>query len=186
MIKNLPDRIFLCGFMGAGKSTIGQRLAEKLSLPFLDLDQLIEKKAGQSITDIFVKEGERVFRTLERESLLEVIRNCKGIVALGGGTFQNQHMVDHVKVNGLLIFIETPFSVILERIRDNPDRPLLLKEDGSLKDEDTLTKELNSLYRQRLGYYEQAELRLSPGENEPAEQMVDRLIKKIRYHVAHH
>ena len=186
MIKNLPSRIFLCGFMGAGKTTIGRQLAQNLSVSFLDLDEHIEEEEGKSISDIFEEQGEAAFRKLERNAILEVIRNFKGVVALGGGALQNQHITDHIKVNGLLIFIQTPFSVILERIMTKPHRPLLLNEEGSLKNEEILKKELNTLYKKRLPLYEQAELKISGEKAEDEKVAVDRLLKKIRYHVSHY
>lgn len=186
MINNLPDRIFLCGFMGAGKSTIGKRLAEKLDVPFWDLDDYIEKEAGKNIPQIFKENGEPEFRNLERQSLLKVIRNYQGIIALGGGSLQNQHMVDHVKLNGLLVFIETPFSIILERITKQNNRPLLLNEQGTLKDKEILEEELKTLYEQRLPYYQQAELTIVNDEKQTTENMVGSLIKKIEYHVSHY
>lgn len=186
MIKNLPDRIFLCGFMGAGKSTLGEELAKKLSLSFLDLDTSIAREAGKSIPEIFDTEGEEAFRSLEMKLLLDVIRNYKGVVALGGGSLQNQHLLDHLKVNGLLIFIETPFSVILERIGNDKNRPLLLREDGSLKEKDILHKELKTLYDRRLPYYEQAELKLKCDGEQTTDELVATLIKKIGYHVSHY
>lgn len=185
MIKNLPDRIFLCGFMGAGKSTIGRELAQKLSISFLDLDNLIEEEAGKSIPEIFKSGEESAFRKLERRCLLDVIRNHRGIVALGGGALQNQHVVDHIKVNGLLIFIETPFSVILQRIIKETNRPLLLDEEGLIKNREILKKQLKTLYEQRLPFYEQAELKITGGGDSNMEQTVRRLIKKIQYHVSH-
>jgi shikimate kinase len=172
--------------MGAGKSTLGQELAVKLSQPFLDLDDYIEEKSGKSISDIFDQDGEMAFRKLERKYLLEVIRKFEGVVALGGGTLQNQHIVDHIKVNGLLIFIETPISVILERIQNNPVRPLLLKEDGSIKKKETLFEELDLLYKKRLPLYEQAELKIATGDEADSEETIKKLIKKIRYHVTHY
>lgn len=186
MIKNLPNRIFLCGFMGAGKSTIGEQLAEELSVAFLDLDTSIEKKAGMNITEIFEKEGEETFRRLEKKCILNAIRNYEGVVALGGGALQNQHLLDHIKVNGLLIFIETPFSVILERISEQKDRPLLLAEDGSIKDKEKLKEELTTLYEQRLPLYEQAELKLECTGDQTIDEAVQTLIKKIGYHVSHY
>jgi len=161
-------------------------MAEKLSLPFLDLDERIEQEAGKSIAEIFEEERESAFRKMERDALLDVVRNFKGVVALGGGTLQNQHIVDHIKVNGLLIFIETPFSVIFQRIMNEPHRPLLLDEEGSLKDKEVLKKQLNSLYRKRLPFYEQAELKISGEVAAASEGVVDRLLKKIRYHVSHY
>lgn len=172
--------------MGAGKSTVGKSLAEQLSIPFLDLDDHIENAADKKINDIFKESGEEAFRKLERSSVLDVIRNFRGVVALGGGTLQNQHLVDHIKLNGLLVFIETPFSVILKRLTTDNKRPLLLNEEGSRKEKDILENELKALYEQRLSYYRQAELNIEYAEDESVGNMVDRLIKKIRYHVSHY
>ncbi len=185
MISNLPDRIFLCGFMGAGKSLIGHKLAEKLERTFLDLDDKIEEKAGQSIPEIFDETGEAGFRTLERRALQEVIREFEGVVALGGGSLQNQHMVDHIKLNGLLVFIETPISVILDRISEDQNRPLLLDEEGNPKDRAQLKEELTALYEQRLPLYQQAVITIS-NEGQNPDKIVQTLLKKIRNHVEYY
>lgn len=186
MISNLPDRIFLCGFMGAGKSTIGRKLSEKLDLDFLDLDEKIEDMAGQSIPEIFEESGENVFRTIERRALLEVVREYEGIVALGGGSVQNQHMLDHLKLNGLLVFVETPIRVILDRISEAENRPLLLDEQGNSKDKETLEQELSELYEDRLPLYKQAVLTITNDGSQTPEQLVETLIKKIRNHVEYY
>lgn len=186
MIANLPERIFLCGFMGAGKSTVGRQLAEKLELEFLDLDDKIEEKAGRSIPEIFAESGESGFRTIERRAVLEVVREFEGVVALGGGSVQNQHMLDHLKLNGLLVFIETPIPVILERISEDENRPLLLDKDGNPKDNEALKQELTALYEERLPLYEQAIISIqNDGSRSPAE-LVETLLKKIRNHVEYH
>lgn len=186
MMKNLPERIFLCGFMGAGKSTVGKKLADRLEMTFLDLDEYIEHKAGKSIPEIFDNEGEKKFRKTERECILEIIRTYQGVIALGGGSLHNQHMVDHIKLNGLLIFIETPFSVILNRISQNKNRPLLLNEEGSVKEKDLLEKELSALYEERLPLYRQAELTVADDGERNIETLVDNLTNKIKYHVSHY
>jgi shikimate kinase len=186
MITNLPNIIFLCGFMGAGKSTIGEKLAHTLEVSYRDIDDIIEEKAAKPIRAIFEDSGEAEFRKIERRTLLQVIRDYVGILSLGGGSLQNQHIVDHVKHNGLLIFIDTPFSVILDRIIADQDRPLLLDESGEPKDRSVLENELKKLYRKRLPFYKQAKIIISnPGTHSP-EQLVKKLIKKIRNHVAHH
>lgn len=183
MIKNVPELIFLSGFMGAGKSVIGRQLADELDRPFLDLDDKIEKKAGQPIPEIFEESGESGFRTIERKAVLEVIREDIGIVALGGGSLQNQHLLDHIKLNGLLIFIETPISVILDRISEDKNRPLLLGEDDNLKDRGQLKEDLSTLYEERLPLYEQAVLRVTNDGSKSIEQIVEKLLKKIKNHV---
>ena len=186
MITNLPDRIFLCGFMGAGKSTIGRSLAEKLAQKFIDLDQFIEHEEGVSISEMFKNDGEEAFRKAERSAILKVIRKFKGVVALGGGSLQNQHMVDHIKLNGLLIFIETPFSVIFERIGKDTKRPLLLDDGGNPKDEDILKKELKELYQQRRPLYEQSVISIDSSNFDSVDTLSDKLIRKIKNHVSHH
>jgi shikimate kinase len=186
MNKALPERIFIGGFMGAGKSTIGKALAQKLDRPFHDLDDYIEKQAGKCISLIFEEEGEQVFREKEKAALLDAIRNKNGIFALGGGTLQNQHIVDHIKVNGLLIFIDVPLDALLSRILDDKHRPLLLDKDGNIKPKSLLKNELQSLYEQRLPFYEQAEMTLDKTGNASANELAIRLVKKIKYHVALH
>ena len=186
MISNLPDRIFLCGFMGAGKSTIGKKIAERLELTFLDLDDYIEHEAGKNIPAIFEERGEQAFRKAERKCILEVVRTFEGVVALGGGSLQNQHMVDHIKLNGLLVFIETPISVILERINEDTNRPLLLNKDGTVKEKEMLEKELSALYDKRLPLYRQAELTVTDDGEKNIETLVDNLLNKIKYHVSHY
>lgn len=186
MISNLPERIFLCGFMGAGKSVIGQKLADRLELPFLDLDDKIEEKSEKSIPEIFETMGEAKFRIVERKALLEVIREFEGVVALGGGTIQNQHLLDHIKLNGLLIFIETPVSVILDRISEDKNRPLLLDEQGNPKNYEQLRKDLTTLYEERLPLYEQAVLTVVNDGSKSPEQLVETLLKKIKNHVEYY
>lgn len=185
-IKNLPERIFLCGFMGAGKSVIGQKLADKLDRPFLDLDDKVEEKSEKSIPEIFETMGEAEFRIIERRALLEVIREFEGVVALGGGSIQNQHLLDHLKLNGLLIFIETPVSVILDRISEDENRPLLLDEQGNPKEKEQLKEDLTTLYEDRLPLYEQAVLTLKNDGSQPPEQLVETLLKKIKNHVEYY
>lgn len=186
MIAKLPDRIFLTGFMGAGKSIIGRQLAGRLELPFLDLDDKIIQKAGRSIPEIFDELGEPEFRSIEKEAVLEITRKFKGVVALGGGSLQNQHLVDHIKLSGLLIFIETPVSVILDRIMENKDRPLLLDENGNQKDEETLRRQMKTLYEERLPFYEQAVIRIINDGSKSPEQVVEKLLKKIKNHVEYY
>ncbi len=172
--------------MGAGKSTIGSMLSDRLDMPFLDLDDYIEEEAGKEIPNIFKEDGEPTFRKIERKCILDVIKKYEGVVALGGGSLQNQHIVDHIKLNGLLIFIDTPFSLILNRITEESKRPLLLNEQGTVKKKEILEKELSTLYEQRLPFYQQAELSIADSERKTAESMVNSLIKKIKNHVSYY
>ncbi|TYP94927.1 shikimate kinase [Fodinibius salinus] len=183
MIPNVPDRIFLSGFMGAGKSTVGRLLAEELEQSFVDLDDKIEEQDGRTIPAIFEESREAAFRRIERGALMEVVRNFEGIVALGGGSLQNQHIVDHLKLNGLLIFIKTPISVILRRISDDEHRPLLTDDDGRPKDKKTLREELQKKYDQRAPLYKQAVITIEDNGNCTPQVLAKKLVKKIRNHV---
>ncbi len=186
MNRTLPERTFICGFMGAGKSTIGSALAKGLEQPFHDLDAFIEARAGQTIPAIFEAGGEDGFRRRERAALLDLIRQKKGVIALGGGTLQNQHLTDHVKVNGLLVFIDTPMDVIVNRISGDKNRPMLLDENGEPKPQKVLKEELQHLYNQRFPFYEQAEVAISGADFSAVDNLVEHLLKKIKYHVALH
>lgn len=186
MNRALPERIFICGFMGTGKTTVGKQLASKLDMPFHDLDAHVENQVGQTIADIFEAYGEEEFRKKEKAALLNIIRTKKGVVALGGGSLHNQHLVDHIKVNGLLVFINTPMEEIVERISSHKNRPLLLDEKGEMKPKPVLQKQMQQLYEERLIFYEQAEVTIHAQQYESMSALVNQLAKKIRYHVALH
>lgn len=183
MISNIPDLIFLSGFMGAGKSTVGRLLAEELEQPFVDLDDRIEEKTGRAIPVIFKESGEAAFRTTERHALMEIVCNFQGIVALGGGSLQNQHLTDHLKLNGLLIFINTPISVILERISEDEHRPLLTDDDGCPKDKKTLRQELQKRYAKREPLYKQAVITIEDNGDRTPQSLATELVTKINNHV---
>lgn len=184
MITNLPNIIFLCGFMGAGKSTLGKKLARNLELPYRDLDDWIEEQENRSIRQIFEEFDESVFRKIERRYLLELIRDYEGVLSLGGGSIHDQHILDQMKMNGLLIFIETPFPIILDRILSERDRPLLLDEDGEPKERLVAENDLKELYESRLPYYEQSEIHISNPDDRFPGETVKELVKKIKNHVA--
>lgn len=118
--------VFLLGFMGSGKTYWGKRLAERLERPFLDLDSMVEEKAGKSIASIFSNLGESGFRNLEREVLHAVLQYPAAIVATGGGTpcfFDN---LDWINAHGKSIYLKTPASVLAERLKQETGiRPLL-------------------------------------------------------------
>ena len=119
--KNKP--VFLCGFMGCGKSTIGKTLAKKLGREFVDLDSYIEKREGMTIPEIFAQKGEPYFRDLESEAL-RTLPATVGVVATGGGTLLRRENGDLAKSLGTSVFIDTPFALCYDRIKDDPHRPI--------------------------------------------------------------
>ncbi len=182
-LKKFDGSIYICGFMATGKSTIGRLIAKELEKPFLDLDTVILNKEGCSISEIFRKYGEEYFREKEFEALLELTRNFKGVVALGGGALQNQQVVDHLKVHGLLVYIKTPLDIIVERVLRNTKRPIVLNNEGKIKPKETLFKELKALYLSRNPLYEQAQIKIESSGLESKEGQAKLLIEKLKRYV---
>lgn len=180
----LPEQIFLCGFMGTGKTAAGKRLASALDMPFIDLDDRIEKNYARTIPQIFKEEGEAAFREYEKETLSQLLQGEEAVIALGGGALHNQQMIDQIKSNGGLVFIETPFSVIFERIYNATGRPLLLNDKGIPKEREVLAEELGQLYKKRLPFYRQAHITVKVGPDKDIEWLVTKLIKQIGEYVA--
>lgn len=173
----LRKPIFLCGMMGSGKSTVGRKLAAELNVPFCDLDVLIIEKTGLSIPEIFEQKGESGFRSQERSLLIRESQYFKGVMALGGGSLQNQHIVDHLKIYGWLIFLDVPHSVISKRVAGDANRPML--KTGSTKQEETNGRlKIETLLKQRLPLYRQAEITVS-ADDRPADEIVHEIIKKL-------
>ncbi len=119
-------RIFLIGFMGCGKSTIGKKLAKTLSCKFIDLDKYIERKTGESIQQIFKEKGEKYFRVLETESLMEICKSDNLVIATGGGTpcfFDNmQRILD----KGICIYLKMEANNLVKRLsKEKSKRPLI-------------------------------------------------------------
>lgn len=182
-LDTFKGSIFLCGFMGAGKTTIGKALSQITGLNFKDLDEVIEEGTGREIPVIFEQFGEKKFREIEWNTLKTLSQNYRGIVALGGGSLQNQQVVDHLKLHGLLIFIETPLNVLLERITKNMHRPLLLDKSGKMKEKEVLEKELSALYNERLDFYRQSQITIQTEVYKSVAETAAELKKKILHHV---
>lgn len=155
-MKKLNRSIFLCGMMGSGKSTIGKLLATELEIPFRDLDDLVQDKMNMSIPEIFKNLGEQVFRETEKNILVEQSQTNNGILALGGGSLQNQHLTDHVKLQGWLVFLDTPISTLVKRLKKSTNRPIINSASTS-----QLENRLNQLMEERLPLYSQAHITIN-------------------------
>jgi shikimate kinase len=125
--ENPPKNIVLIGFMGSGKSTVGRELHQRLGYPLVDMDQVIEQRAGKPITAIFAEDGEEVFREMETRLLeeLSVADGQRRIISTGGGVVgreENRALLKHL---GYVVWLHAPLPVILERTARNRERPLL-------------------------------------------------------------
>jgi shikimate kinase len=125
-----PRSIVLVGMMGVGKSSVGRRLAGRLSIPFVDADTEIEKAAGMSIAEIFARHGEPYFRSGEARVIARLLESGPQVLATGGGAFMNADTQALIKVKGISIWLRAEFDVLLRRTgKRRSDRPLLQTDD---------------------------------------------------------
>ena len=117
--------IFLIGFMGAGKSTMSDYLKNALAMDVVEMDQCIVERQGMSISDIFETYGEEYFRELETNLLIEMQSRSNVVVSCGGGVPMRERNVAEMKKNGRVVLLTAKPETILERVKDNHDRPLL-------------------------------------------------------------
>jgi len=125
--------IVLVGMMGAGKSSIGRRLAQRLDIPFVDADTEIEIAAGMSIADIFASRGEPEFRSGEARVIARLLDGGVQVVATGGGAFMNAETRAAIKAKGISVWLKADFDVLMRRIKRRNDRPLLKTDDPATK-----------------------------------------------------
>jgi shikimate kinase len=124
-----PRTVTLVGMMGAGKSSIGRRLALRLGIPFVDADVEIEKAAGMTINDIFAVRGEVEFRAGEARVILRLLESGPQVLATGGGAFTNPDTRTAIGAKGISIWLKAEFDVLMKRIKRRHDRPLLKTDD---------------------------------------------------------
>ena len=121
----MPNLIII-GPPGAGKSSVGRQLGKVMQIPFSDTDKIIEERAGKKIAEIFLEDGEQIFRKIEREVVLEEIAKEEGILALGGGSILDAEVDDELsRLKSRVIYLEVSISNAAPRVGFNKDRPLL-------------------------------------------------------------
>lgn len=160
--------IFLVGFMGSGKTTVGRKLAKKLNYRFQDLDDLIEMRAGRTISAIFAHHGEAYFRELEREALKDCRLMKRTVVALGGGAFVSDINREILGGKGPTVWLDCPLDVCLARLAGDRSRPLLASD-----------IDLISLYEVRRAAYEKASIVVQSGGKHP-EEIAREIIEALR------
>jgi shikimate kinase len=158
-LKRTPG-IYLVGFMGSGKSTIGRVLADELGWSFSDLDEAIERTEGVTIAHIFDELGEPVFRQIEAAALRRHVQSVQSgrphVISLGGGAIVSEENFELVSNNGVTVWIDCPFSIIERRVAQQTHRPLARDPDR-----------LRDLFDTRLPAYERAHYRVDAAEDDP-------------------
>ena len=147
--KNLT----LTGMMGVGKSTIGKKLAKRLSYNFIDIDGLIEAKEESSINLIFKKKSENYFRKVEKEITLQELKKHNSVISLGGGAFLNKLVRISTKKTSISFWLDVNPDLLIKRLSKNKKRPLLYKKNIN----DTIKK----IYLERKKIYSQADFRIN-------------------------
>jgi shikimate kinase len=161
--------IVLVGLMGAGKTSVGRRLAEKLDIPFVDADHEIELAAGKSITEIFADHGEDYFREGERRVITRLLENGLQVLATGGGAFMNDETRARIKENAVSLWLKADLEILLKRVTKRNDRPLLKDDPEGV---------MRALMTKRYPIYAEANITVESRDVQHG-QMVNDVIKAI-------
>ncbi|MDE3180735.1 MAG: shikimate kinase [Acidobacteriota bacterium] len=166
MGRNRSKLVYLVGFMGCGKSTVGELLAREAGRPFIDLDATIEAGQGVTIREIFERDGEHFFRQLEHAALTEASKAGSAIIALGGGTWVQQPNIDFIQsTGGATVWLDCDLEELWRRCEGISNRPLFQSPESFAE-----------LFRQRVPYYQLADFRVPAGGAAPGE-IVKRILR---------
>lgn len=162
------ERIYLVGFMGSGKSTVGRELSLKLRCLFLDLDSEIERAESMPVREIFSQFGEPRFRELERQHLSRLASAPGAVIALGGGTYVDTENRKVVNETGVSVWLDSSFESIRERVRPDGSRPLLADLEQARK-----------LYSERLPTYKLARIHVLT-DNRLPDAIAEEIVRKVK------
>ncbi len=163
--------LVLVGLMGAGKSSVGRRLARRLGLPFLDADSEIESAAGCSIPDIFALHGEAAFREGERKVIRRLLDGPLCVLATGGGAFMDGETRDVIARRGISIWLRAPLDILVRRVSRRTDRPLLRNGDPA--------EILADLMQTRDPVYAEADIVVESGDG-PHEIVIEKILDALK------
>jgi shikimate kinase len=165
IVRALGSRsIVLVGMMGAGKSSIGRRLAGRLGIPFIDADTEIESAAGMTIPEIFDKHGEPYFRAGEKRVIARLLDNGPQVLATGGGAVMDQNTRDLIHIKGISVWLKADLDVLLKRTKRRNDRPLAEK--------------IKDLLPQREPVYSMSDI-VVQSRDEPHETIINEIMSKL-------
>ena len=166
----LNKNLILVGNMASGKTIIGRLLAQKLYLKFYDSDLIIEKKAKMKIFQIFEKKGETVFRNLEKEIILNLLKKNNTVISFGGGAFLNKIIRKNAQKRGLTIWLKQDPKVLIDRIKKNNRRPIASRLSEN---------ELKNLIINRSKFFSKAKYEINCDGMEK-NTIVDKIIKELK------
>ena len=174
----MKTNIALIGFMGSGKSTVGKRLARRLGREFVELDRLIEQRAGKVIPEIFRERGEEGFRALEEEIIKEVSEAARdAVIACGGGAILRQSNIDRLKESSNIVYLEAETATLQDRLAYSRNRPLLNRPDRELT--------IEELHNNRRPLYEAAaDITIKTGRR-PFAAVVSEIIERLGIDESH-
>ena len=181
-MKKYHSLIFLTGFSGSGKSTIGPLLANSLGYEFVDLDQVIEKCAGKAITRIFAENGEEQFRELELQALQGVLERSDLVISLGGGVLENDRSYELIKEAGTLVYLRSSTKTLARRLCNKTDRPLLKGENNRKLSREEIEEKISAILKKREPRYESASLTVQTDVKRIG-STVEELTRKIERYV---
>ncbi|MGA7974095.1 MAG: shikimate kinase [Pseudolabrys sp.] len=169
IVRALGSRsVVLVGMMGAGKSSVGRRLASRLELPFVDADTEIEDAAGMTIAEIFAEHGEPYFRAGEARVIARLLEGGPQVLATGGGAIMNQQTRDLIHIKGISVWLRADIEVLLRRTRRRSDRPL--------------AERIKELLPQREPVYVQSDI-VVQSRDDPHDTIVDEVIEGVAKHL---
>ena len=172
MSEDISRRIFLIGFMGAGKSTIARALQRELGFPLIEMDERIVKEQGMSINDIFAQYGEDHFRDIESQLIVDIGKEEPSIVSCGGGVVVRPQNTQNMKEIGRIVFLKATPETIYERVKNSTDRPIL---NGHMN-----VEYIAELMEKRRALYEAAADITIQTDGKTREQIREEIIGKMR------
>ncbi len=176
LVKALDRPIVLVGLMGAGKSTVGRRLAQRLGLPFIDTDTAIEDAAGYSAGEVFERYGEEDFRDGERRLVARLVDGQVRVIATGGGVFVDPRSRELLNERAITVWLDAPVDVLADRTSRRNTRPQLRNDPKGT---------LERLARERQRDYSEAHIRVTSGDGAHRE-VVESILRALEEHLAKH
>jgi shikimate kinase len=161
------DKLYLVGFMAAGKTTVARALAARLGWRIEDIDELIEARERRTVAEIFARQGEPYFRGVEREILKLILPLRHAVVATGGGTFMDVENRAAINLDGVSVWLDVPLDVVVARLPADGRRPLAASR-----------QQMERLFAARQAAYAQAHLRVDASGG-PAEQIAEQIIAAL-------